>query len=71
MNSIKEDEVFDYVIARKLEEYEPWEGNTCIYPIGCSDVRTGCLEDACSDLDYVNRNSSEQYKILRVKFEEI
>ena len=71
MNSIKEDEVFDYVIARKWEEDESWEGNTCIYRMFNSEVQTGCLEDACSDLDYVNRNNREQYKILRVKFEEI
>jgi len=71
LNSIKEDEVFDYVIARKWEEDEHWEGNTCIYMMGSSEIQTGCLEDACSDLDYVNRTNREQYKILRVKFEEV
>ena len=71
MNSIKEGEVFDYVIARKWEEDESWEGNTCVYMLFNTEIRTGCLEDACSDLDYVNRTNSEQYKILRVKFEEV
>lgn len=72
MNSIKEDDVFDYVIAYKWNEDKPWEGNTCIYRMWNSEVLTGCLENACSDLDYVNSNSSnKQYKLLRVKFEEI
>lgn len=72
MNSIKENDVFDYVIACKWNEDEPWEGNTCVYTMRGSEVLTGCLEDACSDLDYVNSNSSiNQYKLLRVKFEDI
>lgn len=71
MNSIKENDVFDYVIACKWDEDKRLEGNTRIYMMGGSEVLTGCLENARSDLAYVNRNSSKQYKLLRVKFEEI
>ena len=69
MNSIKEDEVFHYVLVK---EGSPRTAlNMQMFYFAGNPLLFGDLENACDDLRYVNNLEGVQHKILRVKFEEI
>ena len=68
MNSIKEDEVFHYVLVK--EEFKSPADMQMFYFAG-NPLLFGDLEDACDDLRYVNNLDGVPHKILQVKFEEI
>ena len=68
MNSIKEDEVFHYVLVK--EEFKSPADMRMFYFAG-NPILFGDLQDACDDLRYVNNLEGVPHKILRVKFEEI
>ena len=69
MNSIKEDEVFHYVLVK--EGSPRTAGDVQMFYFAGNPLLFGDLEDACDDLRYVNNLEGVPHKILRVKFEEI
>lgn len=68
MNSIKEYEVFHYVLVKEGFE-SPAEMQ--MFYFAENPLLFGDLEDACDDLRYVNNVEGVPHKILRVKFEEV